>query len=133
MIEVKLFCANGDKNYETKSFGLYYEVIKTKTIYGSEEDINRFKKFISIVGFESAINKLADKSAINNYDIALKDTITEMKRIGSLYGLDIKEVDYDMINKRYFDHGDYFHSVRYFYKYMQGRVLHHRLEELGVE
>ena len=29
---VKMFCSNGDKDYEAKEFGLCYEIIKSKYI-----------------------------------------------------------------------------------------------------
>lgn len=130
MVPVKMFCAKGDKNFECKEFGLFYKIIKSRYIYGTMEDIERFEKLVSQIGFVSAINKIVPTK--EDTERAKKDAIVEMKRIASLYDLDIKEVDYSMITKRWFDHSDYFVGVRYFEKYIEGRILHYKLDELGV-
>lgn len=130
MVPVKMFCAKGDKNFECKEFGLSYKIIMGKYIYGTEDDIERFEKLCGQIGFVSAMQKIVP----NKDDIkrAKDDAIVEMKRIASLYDLDIKEVDYDMITKRWFNHSDYFVGVKYFDKYVEGRILHYKLEEMGV-
>lgn len=131
MTEVKMFCSYGDKKYETKSFGLYYEIFKSIYIYGTEEDIERYKRLVSQIGIMRAANALHPTS--KDIEKAKTEAIAEMKRIGTLYGLDIKENDYDMIRKRWFDHSDYFVGVKYFDKYLEGRILHNKLDELEVD
>lgn len=127
---VKMFCSNGDKNFEIKTFGLYYDIYKSTYIYGTEEDIEKFKKYASVVGFVRAVNKLTPtKEEVKK---AKEEAVIEMKRIASLYGLDIEENDYDVIDKKYFGHSNYFVGVKYFEKYTQGRILHNKLIALEV-
>lgn len=130
MTEVKMFCAKGDKNFETRSFGLYYEVYKSTYVYGTKDDIEKFIKYANVIGYLRAVEKL--KPTKEEIKWAKEEAVIEMKRIASSYGLDIVENDYDVITNKYFDHSDYFVGVKYFDKYMQGRILHNKLIELEV-
>ena len=130
MTEVKMFCAKGDKNFESRSFGLYYDVYKSTYIFGTKDDIEKFIKYINIVGYVRAIEKL--KPTKEEIKWAEEEAVVEMKRIASLYGIDIEENDYDVITEKYFVHSDYFVGVKYFDKYKQGRILHNKLIAMEV-
>ncbi len=130
MNAVKMFCSTGDGEYNTNSFGLYTQMVKGKAIFGTEEDIIKYEKLVNTVGVIEAVNTISPTK--EDKENAKKEAVVEMKRIASLYGLEIEEDDFDSIYSKYFDRSKYFVAVGYFDKFMFARILHYKMEMVGI-
>ena len=120
--KLELYCSDGDGNLKSEFFGIYALFTwKTQHIYGTIEEL---AYILGILGLN-----LEDKPLIyceDNFNKAEKDTVKHMKYVADLYGIKIKENDYDEIYEKYFCNCKHFLGGNYFYNFLIGKEIYYR-------
>lgn len=134
--EVEMYVAEDCKHYESKFYGMY-ECFTTMTqhTYGTKEDLLFILGVMSTHKDEMETNthefyKTMTDAREKAYELAEKETLEEMKRIGKLEGEEVKADTVDQAYNMYFNHGDKFIGYNYFYYFRLGKALLHECESM---
>lgn len=130
----KIYASDDGIHFCPKHFGLYKcFTVMTQHTYGTPEELLFILGVMSKHKDEMETNThefyktLTDKREMA-YAMSEEDTLKEMKRIGSIYGVEVDSETYREAYEKYFNHTKNFMGDNYFYHYRIGKALLHECE-----
>lgn len=129
-----LYVSEDNIHFYSKHYGLYEcFTVMTQHTYGTPDEL------LFVLGVMSThkddmehdtheFYKSLTDTRMKAYELAEKDALNEMKRIGALEGIEVAAETYREAYDKYFDHGGKILANNYFYHYRLGKALLHECE-----
>lgn len=130
----ELYVSEDYKHFYGKHYGLYgCFTVMTQHTYGTADELLFILGVMSTHKYDMEHNthefyKTMTDARKKAYEMAEKDTLNEMKRIGALEGVEVIADTKDEAYKKYYNDGCKFMASNYFYYYRIGKALLHECE-----